>query len=202
MTLFSTSGPSKKLSEVIAPFETKRDYTECLKHFLLSVSHERRPTESLLTLAGGVNYGSSQLPCSPLPGRADTCKLTGDPRSQRGLWASTQSKMQKEVFFILLVPFHLNISALSGWCLHSCPTTITRIFFFKYFLYALLLNLTSKVAFMVCIPWMTNHDSATVLRAPSWAWNRPLSKHLGGFFFRSQRQLGPDAILLNPPSLQ
>lgn len=129
MTLFSTSGPSKKLSEVIAPFETKRDYTECLKHFLLSVSHERRPTESLLTLAEGVNYGSLQLPCSPLPGRADTCKRTGDPRSQRGLWASTQSKMQKEVFFILLVPFHLNLSALSGWCLHSCPTTITRIFF-------------------------------------------------------------------------
>lgn len=65
---------------------------------------------------------------------------------------------------------------LADACIPAPPPS--QEYFFKYFLYALLLNLTSKV---------TNHDSATVLRAPSWAWNRPLSKHLGGFFFQKPK---------------
>lgn len=120
-------------------------------------------------------------------------------RGDYGLARRARCKRKYFLFFWYLSTW-IYLHYLADACIPAPPPS--QEYFFKYFLYALLLNLTSNVAFMVCIPWMTNHDSATVLRAPSWAWNRPLSKHLGGFFFRSQRQLGPDAILLNPPSLQ
>lgn len=116
----------------------KRDYTERLKHFLLSfslslsVSHERQPTEVFSPWLGVLIYGSSQLPCLPLTGRADTCQRTGDPRSQRGLWAGTQGKPRKGDFSFWAF-FHLNrlnlrpqmrggVTDVSGlWCgLHVC----------------------------------------------------------------------------------
>lgn len=91
-------------------WDEERDYTERLKHFLLSFSLSWTPSHgSLLTLAEGVNYGSLQLPCSPLTGRADTCQRAGDPRSQRGLWAGTQSKPGRETFSFGC------FSTLMGW---------------------------------------------------------------------------------------